>query len=214
MVNIFFKVDPMVYADIRCCSPFHKRLCRVYRLLTVLPHYARNFALDLLYYSPGQGIDLTNGECIQCAGEQSCRDTLARDWRFRHDDFERTRPMGSPLPTDRLTVHDLRWYEGIADDAEAKRFGGCLTAEWRLDLITTIAMAAAWCWGLSSTQARNQRHDRHRGYAIVLRQLDLLAPSLTELAKLLAVNAVLTAAAVAAVYLAVFENPEQYPEDV
>ena len=67
---------------------------------------------------------------------------------------------------------------------------------------------------LSSTQARNQRHDRHRGYAIVLRQLDLLAPSLTELAKLLAVNAVLTAAAVAAVYLAVFENPEQYPEDV
>ena len=214
MVNIFFKVDPMVYADIRCCSPFHKRLCRVYRLLTVLPHYARNFALDLLYYSPGQGIDLTNGECIQCAGEQSCRDTLARDWRFRHDDFERTRPMGSPLPTDRLTVHDLRWYEGIADDAEAKRFGGCLTAEWRLDLITTIAMAAAWCWGLSSTQARNQRHDRHRGYAIVLRQLDLLAPSRSELAKLLAVNAVLTAAAVAAVYLALFENPKLYPEDV
>ena len=214
MVNMFFQPEPVLSSDPRCCSPYHKWICRVYRMVTVLPHRARNLALDLIYYSPAHGIDFSNGKCIACAGEAHCRNTLGRDWHFRHEHEMDRHKMGFPLPTDRFTVYDLRWFESITDMGEEKLYNGCHTSEWRLDFITTMLMLLGWTAGVSVVMSRSTLTRSWPVCGVLMRALDrIMARETSELAKATAMNAALTAMGLLAVYRAVFHDPEIYPED-
>lgn len=104
MVNVFWEPDPVMFSDIRCCSPFHAPICRLYLFITVLPLRARSLLLDVIFYSPGRGIDLTFGRCFACAGEKFCRETMSRDWNFKDaGSLDGRRKIGWPPQMDRLT---------------------------------------------------------------------------------------------------------------